>query len=353
MNPQSDNLQLAASSPTRMFIEAAEAADAIARMLDRNAAVLNRLVARLRMVPPAFVVTCARGSSDHAATFAKYAIEMHLGVATASASPSIASLYDSTPHVTGALYLAISQSGRSPDLIRSASAARDAGAFVVAIVNAEDSPLAAVAEVVIPLHAGAETSVAATKSYVCALAAILDLVARWKQDEALARAVSALPELLHAAWRTDWSALSAGLTESRSLFVLGRGLGFGVALEAALKLKETCSIHAEAFSTAEVRHGPMALVGPDFPVLAFTQQDASLASTLQLVAEFRARGAQVWIASPEGSVSGHLAVPTSTHPACTPLAEIVSFYRAANDLALRRGLNPDLPPHLKKVTETL
>jgi glucosamine--fructose-6-phosphate aminotransferase (isomerizing) len=97
----------------------------------------------------------------------------------------------------------------------------------------------------------------------------------------------------------------------------------------------------------------MALVGPDFPVLAFTQQDASLASTLQLVAEFRARGAQVWIASPEGSVSGHLAVPTSTHPACTPLAEIVSFYRAANDLALRRGLNPDLPPHLKKVTETL
>ncbi len=353
MNPQLDNIKSAASPPTHMFMEAAEAADAIARMLDRNAAVVDQLAARLRAVPPAFVVTCARGSSDHAATFAKYAIEMQLGVVTASASPSIASLYASTPHLAGALYLAISQSGRSPDLIRSASAARAAGAFVVAMVNAEGSPLAAVAEVVIPLHAGTEASVAATKSYVCALAAILDLVARWKHDAGLAHAVSALPELLHAAWHTDWSALSAGLTESRNLFVLGRGLGFGIALEAALKLKETCGIHAEAFSTAEVRHGPMALVGPGFPVLAFTQQDESLASTLELVAEFRARGAQVWVASPAGSGRDHLAVPTAPHPACTPVAEIVSFYRAANALALRRGHNPDLPPHLKKVTETL
>ncbi|EQD62617.1 glucosamine-fructose-6-phosphate aminotransferase, partial [mine drainage metagenome] len=212
-----------------MFTEAAEAADAIAHMLSRNAAVIDRLAVRLRAAPPPFAVTCARGSSDHAATFAKYVIETQLGVVTASASPSVASLYATTPRLAGALYLAISQSGRSPDLLRSARAARDAGACVVAMVNAEDSPLAAAAEIVIPLHAGTEFSVAATKSYVCALAAILHLAARWKRDTTLEHAVNTLPELLHAAWRADWSALSEGLAEARNLFVLGRGLGFGVA----------------------------------------------------------------------------------------------------------------------------
>ncbi|WP_297919250.1 SIS domain-containing protein [Metallibacterium sp.] len=353
MNPQPGNTTPASLPPTRMFTEAAEAADAIAHMLTRNAAVIDRLAVRLRAAPPPFVVTCARGSSDHAATFAKYVIETQLGVVTASASPSVASLYATTPRLVGALYLAISQSGRSPDLLRSARAARDAGACVVAMVNAEDSPLAAAAEIVIPLHAGIESSVAATKSYVCALAAILHLAAHWKRDTTLEHAVNTLPELLHAAWRVDWSALSEGLAEARNLFVLGRGLGFGVALEAALKLKETCGIHAEAFSTAEVRHGPMALVGPGFPVLVFAQQDESLASTLELAAEFRGRGAHVWIAAPEGDGQEHLAVPAAVHSACTPIAEIVSFYRATNALALRRGYNPDVPPHLQKVTETL
>ena len=339
--------------PTRMFTEAAQAADAIGRMLDDNAAVVDRLAARLRAEAPRFVVTCARGSSDHAATFAKYVIETQLGLVTASASPSVTSLYAATPRLQGALYLAISQSGRSPDLIRNARMARAAGACVVALVNHEDSPLADAAEVVIPLHAGMESSVAATKSYVCTLAAILHLTARWKQDAALEQALRTLPELLHAAWGADWSALSEGLTDARNLFVLGRGPGLGVALEAALKLKETCGIHAEAFSTAEVRHGPMALVGPGFPVLVLTQQDESLASTLELAAEFCARGARVWVASTQNCAHGHLAVPATTHPACAPIAEIVSFYRAANALALRRGYDPDLPPHLKKVTETL
>ncbi len=337
---------------TRMFGEAAEAADAIARQLQRNAGVLDRLATRLRANPPPFVVTCARGSSDHAATFAKYAIETQLGRVTASASPSVGTIYASQQHLEHALYLVISQSGRSPDLVRSAQAARHAGAHVVALVNVEDSPLAAVAETVIPLQAGVETSVAATKSYLCTLAAILDLVARWKGNPALAAAVRALPETLHAAWQMDWSTLVDGLSNVDNLFVLGRGLGLGAAQEVALKLKETCGLHAEAFSTAEVRHGPMALVRPDFPVLVLAQHDESLASTLELAGEFRLRGANVWIASSENYGQGHLSVPATMHPACTPLAEIVSFYRAANTLALRRGHNPDLPPHLKKVTET-
>jgi glutamine---fructose-6-phosphate transaminase (isomerizing) len=161
--------------------------------------------------------------------------------------------------------------------------------------------------------------------------------------------LQALPDALAEAWRADWSSLTDGLEDVRNLFVLGRGLGLAPAQEAALKFKETCGLHAEAYSSAEVRHGPMALVGPGFPVLAFAQPDETEAGTLAMADEFRARGAKVWVAT-EG---GDLPLVRAPHPACAPLLTIQSFYRAINALALRRGHNPDLPPHLNKVTETV
>ncbi|HXD35842.1 MAG TPA: SIS domain-containing protein, partial [Rhodanobacter sp.] len=246
-----------------------------------------------------------------------------------------------------------SQSGKSPDLLRNAEAAKHAGARVVALVNVADSPLAALADTVIPLHAGAERSVAATKSYIAALAAVLHLCARWADDAELGAALQALPDALRAGWDADWSPLSEGLAGAHNLFVVGRGFGLGIALEAALKFKETCGLHAEAFSAAEVRHGPMALVGPDFPVLCFAQDDDTLDGTLAVAREFRGRGAQVFVAAPGQHGPGTLPVPGGLPALCTPLLIIQSFYRAAAELALRRGFNPDVPPHLNKVTETV
>jgi glucosamine--fructose-6-phosphate aminotransferase (isomerizing) len=211
----------------------------------------------------------------------------------------------------GALFVAISQSGKSPDLLRNAEIAKAGGAHVLALVNVADSPLAKLADTVLPLHAGPENSVAATKSYLCSLAALLQLTARWSGDAKLLVAVNALPEAMRAAWAQDWSPLVSGLRLARHMFVLGRGLGLGAAQEAALKFKETCGLHAEAFSSAEVKHGPMAIVGPDFPVLA------------------------------------------SPHPACTPILTAQAFYGAVNALAVARGFDPDVPPHLNKVTETV
>lgn len=341
-----------ADQRTRMAAEARESHVSVARQLAVNDALVADLARSLRARPPRFIVTCARGSSDHAATFAKYVFETQVGLFTASASPSVSSVYAAHQNLDGALYLAISQSGKSPDLVRHAQAARAAGARVVALINHVDSPLADVAETVIPLHAGAETSVAATKSYICTLAAILHLAARWRKDTALLDALFAVPDGLQRGWSLDWSPLVDGLIDARNLFVIGRGFGFGVALEAALKFKETCALHAEAFSAAEVRHGPMAIVGAGFPVLFFGQRDDTRAGTLALAREFRARGARVFVAAP-GMDADPLPVPESAHPACTPLLEIQSFYRAAGALALRRGLNPDMPPHLRKVTETL
>jgi glucosamine--fructose-6-phosphate aminotransferase (isomerizing) len=336
-----------------MFSESAQSSAAVARQIELNTALVHSLAADLRTRPPRFIVTSARGSSDHAATFAKYVFETQLGVVTASAAPSVNSLYGSTQDLSEVLFIAISQSGRSPDLLRQAEAARAAGARVVTLVNASDSPLAALADTVIELRAGLERSVAATKSYICSLAAILLLAAHWKEDARLLDALQTLPSKLTVAWGMDWSDVVESLADARNLFVLARGLGLGVAQEAALKLKETCGLHAEAFSGAEVMHGPMTLVDAGFPIVCFTQDDETRPGLVSLTEEFAARGARVLLAASGAAGPGGLPVPAIGHPACTPLLEIQSFYRAVNALALRRGRNPDAPPSLRKVTQTV
>jgi len=334
---------------TLMFQEAASSAEVIARQLTRNQAAIRALADDLRRHPPPFVVTCARGSSDHAATYAKYLIETRLGIVTASASPSVGSVYKARLKLAGALYLVISQSGKSPDLLLNAQLAKAGGARVVALVNVEDSPLAGLADTVIALGAGVENSVAATKSYLASLAAIAQLTAYWADDGALIAALDALPAALERAWQCDWQALGDGLVDAHNLFVIGRGPGLAAANEAALKFKETCGLHAESYSAAEVRHGPMALVGPEFPVLIFAQPDATGDDARALRDAFAARGARTWLAGEDGE----LPLAPAPHPLCAALLTVQSFYRAINALALKRGFNPDLPPHLNKVTETL
>jgi glucosamine--fructose-6-phosphate aminotransferase (isomerizing) len=342
----------ATQASTRMYREAAQAPQAVREQLQANAARVARLAARLRQAPPRAVVTCARGSSDHAATFARYLIETRLGLLTSSAAPSVSSVYDARPDLAGAVVLAISQSGASPDLLAAVSSARAAGAYIVALVNAQDSPLAQLADELIPLCAGMERSVAATKSYIASLAAIVHLVANWSRDAQLAAALQQAPELLERAWQLDWSAAVTHLTPANNLYVIGRGLGLGVAQEAALKLKETCGLHAEAVSAAELRHGPMALVRAGFPLLIFTQNDESRSGVTQLAAELAAQGADVLLAGADAARATIL--PTEgAHPVIEPLLFAQSFYRMANALALARGRDPDRPPHLHKVTETL
>ncbi len=331
---------------TRMQLEVRETASAIARQLDANRAIIGELAAALRAAPPRLVATGARGSSDNAATFAKYLIETRLGIPTTSAAPSVQSIYAADPRMDAALFIAISQSGRSPDLVAQARGARRAGARVATIVNVTDSPLAAEADFLVPLHAGPELSVAATKSFLCSLSALLDLVATWREDRTARAALEALPATLAAPACGDWSTLVDGLVDARSLFVVGRGFGLAAAQEAALKFKETCGLHAEAFSAAEVQHGPMTLVEAGFPVLFFVQDDDTRASSLAVAARFRERGARVWV------IGEDLPIAASADPACTPLLAVHRCYEAINALSLRRGRDPDAPPHLRKVTET-
>ncbi|GGB90309.1 glucosamine-6-phosphate deaminase [Novosphingobium endophyticum] len=338
---------------TLIFAEAAQGAAVAERQIAELQVPLDALGRKLRDLDPPLVLTCARGSSDHAATFAKYLVETHALAPVASYAPSVSSLYETHwRKLEGTLFLAISQSGHSPDVVISARAARQAGALVVALVNDPHSPLALASDVAIPLHAGTERSVAASKSFIASLLAIMGLVAAWTGSEELRRPQATVPQALRDAWQLDWSPAVTALAGTDNLFVLGRGLNFAAAQEAALKLKETCGLHAEAFSAAEVQHGPAALVGPGFPVFMLTPGDKGREDFGRLADQFVRRGAPVIVVG--GPHSGTLSLPflTELHPAVAPLATIQSFYRFVAELAIARGRDPDRPPHLRKVTET-
>jgi glucosamine--fructose-6-phosphate aminotransferase (isomerizing) len=204
---------------------------------------------------------------------------------------------------------------------------------------------------VLPLSAGTEKSVAATKSYIASLSALLQMTAAWSEDAELARALTLLPDQLNAAWKLDWTAAAPMLERAANLFVIARGVGLGIAQEAALKCKETCGLHAESFSSAEVRHGPQALLGTAFPALLFAQNDETREGMVTLARDLMERGVEVAIAG--ATVSGATVLPTiDSHPATAPVLIAQSFYRLANAVAIARGMDPDRPPNLQKVTRT-
>lgn len=342
----------ARSGQTKMAMEAAEAPQRIAQMLDVNRQVCAKIAQRLNAGRPRLVMTCARGSSDHAATYLQYLSQIYLGIPATSLPPSIASIYHSDIDLTGVLFVVISQSGQSPDLIAGAEWAAKHGAYVVAMTNADNSPVAAVAHDVLPLHAGPELSVAATKSFLASLGAGAQLVGAVLDQPAFSKVLGALPDTLLEACALDWSGMVGPLTKSSSVFVVGRGQGLSAAAEIALKLKETSAIHAEAVSSAEIMHGPLGLLQQGMPVLIVGQNDDTLPGTRKLAAAIAEKGGHVLAAFEGASVADALPVVHGAHPAMAPIAAVQSFYAAASDLSRARGMEPDHPIHLKKVTET-
>jgi glucosamine--fructose-6-phosphate aminotransferase (isomerizing) len=305
-----------------MFSEAAAAGDAVAGQLVANREIADGLAHRLR-----------------------------LGIPVVSFSPSLTSLHGKGLGGKDVLFLAISQSGVSPDIVEAADRARAGGALVCALVNVTDSPLARAADCVIPLHAGPELSVAATKSFIASLAALLQLVGAWSANARMINALAGLPAALARAWQQEWDAAAPLIAARSDLFVIGRGLGLGVAQELALKFKETCGIHAEAFSGAEVQHGPTALIREGFPVIVLAQADESRPGLDALAAELAERGALVFTSGIDPP--GAIVLPTlAADPVTGPVLAIQSAYRLVNATAIVRGLDPDAPPHLAKVTRT-
>jgi glutamine---fructose-6-phosphate transaminase (isomerizing) len=342
-------------SGTFMAAEIAETGAVVRRQLAANASSTAELAANLRERKPPFVATVARGSSDHAALYLKHLVELRVALACASLGPSIASLYHAPLRLAGAVAIAISQSGRSPDIVALQRAAKDQGALTVALVNEEDSPLAQGADALLPLHAGAERSVAATKSMIASLVASACLVAHWSQDNELVAALDRLPSVLDLSSAAPVAAAAVeALAKASSMFVVGRGATHAVAAEAALKLKETSAIHAEAFSSAEILHGPAGVIGPEFPILAFAPADAARPGFFDTLDRLAAFGAAPLVVDYEPHPRWRTVVALDGgHPLLTPIVALHAFYRVAEATARGRGRDPDRPPHLMKVTETL
>ena len=335
-----------------MYQEAVSAADHVAAQLAVDGDRYAELGARLRGTPFQTALTVARGSSDHAANYCAYLIMARLGRVVASLPMSLVTLYKSPLVTRDTLTIAISQSGQSPDVVEPIEYFRAGGATTIALVNDTTSPLARAAEWTMPLHAGQEKSVAATKSFIASLVAGARLVAHWQDDAELKAGLDALPEALRAASQSDWSRAVEVLAPARNIMVVGRGISFPVALEAALKFKETSALQAEAFSGAEIKHGPMALIEEGYPLLIFATRGPTQAGLLQLAAEMRGRGAHVLLAAPADVAERDLTLPVAATPDLDPIVAVQAFYVMAAQLAAARGMNPDAPRHLSKVTKT-
>lgn len=335
---------------TSMRDEIRQTADVL-RRLGENPAIVA-FGERLRRQPPKGLVTIARGTSDHAAEYLGYLLMRYRGIAMASLPMSLNTLYHASWRLQGFLALTISQSGGSPDLVESVEGVRKGGAEAVAIVNTVPSPLAEVSDIVLDIGAGPERSVAATKSFVASVALGVRAFNEWFGDRELASAMETLPEKIAVAQDLDWSPAIDMLQALDRLYVIGRGCGLPIAKEAALKCKETCILQGEAFSGAEVKHGPMALINPRQVVLILAPPDETQPGLRRLAQTFRTMGARVLLAADDAVKERDLPLVDGGHSALQGLATIQTFYAAAERLSAARGIDTDNPPNLRKVTET-
>ena len=332
--------------------EIGEQPAAVARVLAREGKRAEAIAARLGKAPVSYVVVAARGTSDNAARYAQYAFGLVSRMPVALAAPSLVTLYRRPPRLAGALVLGISQSGRSPDVVETVAAARRAGAPTVAIVNDASSPLAHAAEWVIPLHAGVERSVAATKTYTAELAAValLVLALGGRRRERAAR--DAIPERMEEALGVEAAAEEAArsLARAERAVVLARGIHYPTAWEIALKLKELALLLAEPYSSADFRHGPIAMAERRLPVVLISPPGSRPAREMAAVGrELVRRGSPVLAIGP--CRRGSLPVPRVPE-LLAPLVSVLPGQLLAFHAARARGLDPDRPRGIRKVTET-
>ena len=342
----------------------------VERFLTEGRSEVADAAAAVRAARPAFVALVARGTSDHAALHLRYLIEATLGIPTGLVAPSITTIYGATIDWGPGVVIAVSQSGRSPDLVAVIDAARTAGATTITIANDADSPLAAAAAHVIDCRAGEERSVAATKSYVAQLAAGAALVAALEPGGRLAAALPAMPGLLAAALAAsersidDDAQIVEEFAASERSIVISRGFDFATALETALKLKETGRLFAEGYSSADFSHGPVVLTAADIPVLAIRPRGRMGTAVDEGIDAAIAGGGRPWVVTSLDAGGGgarggpgsdrriELPLPADLPEALGPLATILPGQLLAEAVARRRGYDPDAPPGLQKVTLT-
>ena len=340
---------------TRMREEILSLPQVTARQLDRHLSDYRDAGRAIRALKPAVLATCARGSSDHAATYFSYVVQMLIGVPVASMPPSLGSILDAPLALGGVPVLAISQSGGSADLCRFMQAAGRASARRFVLTNTPGSPLTQHAEAVLDIGAGPELAVAATKSVIASMIALVAIAADWAGDARLLSALADLPEQIDHAIALEWPGACADIVGLGALFTVSRGAGLAAANEAALKLKETCGLHAQSFSAAEMIHGPLELAGDGHGALIFMPRGAAATSVHEATLRLLSAGSRVWMIDTEAGYEGAMALPgiRASHGLLDPILQLAAFYSFVERLSVGLGRNPDAPTLLRKATNTL
>ena len=331
---------------------------AVASAVEQQYAAVAALAHELRERQIRHVVIAARGTSDHAATYAKYLIEIVVGVPVALAAPSVYTLYDARIDLVGVFMLGISQSGQATDVVQALSMGRAAGALTACITNVADSPLTKVSDVTLLCHAGDEKGVAATKTYTTALAVCALLAAHWASETDLLEGLRRLPEEINRTLVLD-AVVQDAVERYRYMdecAVLARGLNQATALETALKMTETSYIVAKPYSGADFLHGPIAMVSPGFPCVLFAPNGRAYASMLDLAVKLREREAELIVVAHDPDIlelaKRPIALPVDTGEYLSPIVSILPGQLWAYHLARARGIDPDRPRGLTKVTLT-
>jgi glutamine---fructose-6-phosphate transaminase (isomerizing) len=340
----------------RMREEIAEQPSVWERLLREAREPVADAAAVLASRRPRFVLFAARGTSDNAALYAKYLVEILHGLPAGLVSPSTMTAYGARPDLRDVLMVGVSQSGGSPDLVTSLEVARHQGATTLAVTNSPDSPLAQVAELHLDVLAGAEQAVAATKSYTAQLLVLYLLIDRWRGGKG--EAAAPLPDQGSAVLvrEPEVADIAQRYRFAQRLVCTARGYSYATASEAALKLMETSYLSAQAFSGADLMHGPLAMVDPQVPVLAVMAEGVGGEAMRPVVRQLRAAQADVCcIGSAAGVAEATVGVrlPSGLPEEVSPILEILPCQQLALHLAVARGGDPDAPRGLKKVTQTL
>lgn len=345
-------------STSRLQSEILEQPQVLQRLLEIEAANILKVAEAVRTRAPRFVILAARGSSDNAARYGQYLFGSINQQPVALATPSLFTLYKKPPRLTDALILAISQSGQSPDILAVAEEGRRQGALTVAITNDVSSPLAGISEYCIDLHAGTERSVAASKTYTTSLLSLAMLSAAITQDQDLLAALSRVPDLVSQTLGQAQTILAAAelYRETEACVVIGRGYNYATAFEIALKLKELTYVLAEPYSSADFQHGPVALVEKGFLVLAILPEGEVSTELFDLLHELHLRNPRLVIISPLqhalSLANTAVPIPTDIPEWLSPIVAIIPGQLFALGLALSKGIDPDHPRGLKKITLT-
>ena len=342
----------------KMMEEILQQPEILKKTIETNNEKINKVVEDLKTREISNVIIAARGTSDHAAVYAKYAIETLVGIPVSLAAPSVFTMYNKNLNMKNSLVIGISQSGKAADVIEVVKSADMQDAITLSITNFEDSPLATASRYHLFCNTGIEKSVAATKTFTSTVYLLINFIAKWADNCELLQEIKQVPAAMSTIFNQseEIKDIVSRYRFMKEGFVLARGINYSIALETALKIQETTYVRAKAYATSDFHHGPFAMIEKDMPVIVFAPNGPSKKDIVEMLHKLKDNGADILIISNDMDIleigNASIKIPDNCSDYVSPLYNVVIAQMFACNLSLLKGLNPDAPRGLNKVTIT-